>query len=395
MTEHVFGVVHGEYTHFGGIILESRFPIIDDHAIREAIDNLPKGGSVGIEAFPELKDRTNDVFATNRRDYSDDEGILDEDSEEEAMFSDTYEEEDPLIEFNYKGQAVSFNRVDLQYWAFWLQYLEMNRPDIDIIFLDSLSLHLKRKNLLEGMANAYEQRALPGELVDFPWTSEDDQSDRHNRAWCYAQAAEYSQFFEREAYMLERMRQQNPDITIMGVGHTEELMTEPAAMFQNNLVGVNYTRCIPPNLDLGKSMVERELVRRRYNIATQRRVLPEKKPDFIGSFYPESRSIEGCTAAGLFEVYVTQKGENGSLQGYIEDGLGTATFTGSLQNDEFTFDKKYLSEKADVYSYTDGIEYAGIKRDGVYRGVWVAENRLMADGGPFILFEGEVFPEKY
>jgi hypothetical protein len=117
----------------------------------------------------------------------------------------------------------------------------------------------------------------------------------------------------------------------------------------------------------GSVLAECDSIQRRYSAVVKGRILPERKPRFIGTWNP------GCVPDGLFEMYVRRKNRTGEFGRKIEDCLGTAGFTGKIGAHAVEFTKVYNHGAIHNGGLRYPIEYIGSKENGVYKGTYSAQ----------------------
>ena len=174
----------------------------------------------------------------------------------------------------------------------------------------------------------------------------------------------------REQRVLEKIKETNPTLAIIGRGHGDIIIINGLLSSQGITQGcyqietfapAKITRPFgpmdrlptflsdkPPDQEF---VLRRELLRRRHCAATQWRILPEKSPDFIGTWNPKIRP------AGLFEIYIIRH-ESNKFWGVIEDVYGTASCLGLWEGENIEFLKRYDPEKSRDQA-SGGIFYIG------------------------------------
>ena len=115
-------------------------------------------------------------------------------------------------------------------------------------------------------------------------------------------------------------------------------------------------------------MVIRDSVLRRYNAVKLGRILPDKKPQFIGSWDIDMNE------RGLFEVYINKKDSNGGVRGVIEDTFGSAFFSGRIANGQIKLSKLYDNLAIKNGGASEKITYYGELKNWKYEGNFNVEN---------------------
>ncbi len=176
-----------------------------------------------------------------------------------------------------------------------------------------------------------------------------------------------------------------------GIGHTDNFMADPqivqrlqikkyytdiAPQDDNNrqlsqYFGLVYSRFNENATPNKRTLAERESLIRRYAAASIGRILPHRIPNFIGSWDLEN------PAEGLFEIYIEQV-EGKDIYGTIEDALGSASFFGRYDPEEFiNFWKEYEEPATLIGASNRTLVYSGTFKDGQYKGSFGANSMSM------------------
>lgn len=200
---------------------------------------------------------------------------------------------------------------------------------------------------------------------------------------------------ERERKMLERIVEEKPEIVLIGAGHADYLFLTPSLCSNYGIKVTSYSREKLPEMDLTSAIIrlesedvlnvymgfeqvpsvsssvwsEREFLERNFSAITKGRILPDKKPKYIGTWDPK------CPPRGLFEVYPRYNKKKGELIGKIEDTIGTADFAGRITDNEVDFVKTYYMGATAVGGAKAPIEFKGSGKNGVFKGVYGIGNR--------------------
>ena len=189
---------------------------------------------------------------------------------------------------------------------------------------------------------------------------------------------------ERENAMLDKIAKSKPDVIIVGKGHsdlffldsdnvrkngiilgkykTDIVSGEENELFYDNLLSIA-TLIDNPILDK-KSLVERESLKRAIRAIKEGVIIPGGKPNFTGTW------MRDCPPQGLFEIYVNYLNNN-CFTGVIEDVIGRADVTGTIDETNVSFTKKYYPDKATGKAISVPIYYSGTVNDkGEYIGFW-------------------------
>jgi len=307
---------------------------------------------------------------------------------------------------------------------YWRRLIDFcGRHKLRVVYLDDFETFEK---VMEKRAEAetYKQR-----LRSFFERLESERSiyteTNYVREWMEAGyradvEAEYIFIVGREKKILENIQKTNPSIVVMGKGHGDIIFLNRGSLETQGISFGQYLReiaglrneeadpfegwtisAVMPEFDKKlpsfityegpdpSVVVERELLQRSYNAVTQMRILPERKPDFIGTWFPKLRS------RGLFEVYIEERRDGGGISGTIEDILGTAGFEGHWNGQKISFKKNYDAQKSQGQSHYP-LFYQGNLENGTIRGHY----DFISDGGiinypgqkdSFVLFQGDQF----
>jgi hypothetical protein len=225
-----------------------------------------------------------------------------------------------------------------------------------------------------------------------------EEREEISRAYKLQVEVDYTFKVKRESAILETILAKKPKVVIMGKGHTEYLTQNLEELTNRGIVIGRYqTESIPHSdffLDFAPSprvseldeavtpnpdvLIERECLKRSYKAVTEGRVT-NGHADFIGTWDTY------IPARGLFEINIT---ESGSIcNGTIEDCLGSATFTGSFDEDKIHFIKTYDTSRSLDDAYKGDIFYRGAKTGNIYRGNFdvVLTDGKIHPGGEFTL----------
>lgn len=162
-------------------------------------------------------------------------------------------------------------------------------------------------------------------------------------------------WIEREIAMVDAIAQTQPDVVIMGRGHTEYLMAnKDSQLLPKGIIVGDYKADKPIEITIPSSIIDRtdvyhriaetevvnipnpdlfpdrEMLRRQHNAVIYGRINPDSNPQFVGTW------DIWCRQRGLFEMYV--RGE-GVFAGRIEDVYGTGKSFHLSRGNEFNFTK--------------------------------------------------------
>jgi len=335
MVDRLYGIEHGRSLTVGDIVIPgSDTPVAPSRELMRDLLDLPKGSSVGIEFAPQFQEP-----------------------------------------FDVDGLEVNAGFESNFYWRRVMRVCGMKK--LDLVYLEDFDTYKKYvRKLLE--AKAFEQRAwkLYEENPDFFET--DDAKQLEAKHYVAEVEAQYIFVVEREAKIIDRIRETNPTVVILGKGHTDYLMQNPSnstplstTKYLRELVfptpwhwseelQPSYERaCIDYKGEIDAAiLLERELLARKYRALKENRITEEAKPDFVGTW------DTGLAARGLFEVFV----EESRFAGTIEDALGTALFEGRITDTEIDFVKAYDPKKSSQEATADPIRYTGNLINGQYEG---------------------------
>lgn len=98
--------------------------------------------------------------------------------------------------------------------------------------------------------------------------------------------------------------------------------------------------------------VELEMKHRFLDAKELGRVCPQDNPDYIGNF-------SSYSPAGIFELSIIQKDEEGNFKGIIKDCYGNATTDGKISNLDISFTKHYIPEESSIRASRIDLKYQG------------------------------------
>lgn len=270
---------------------------------------------------------------------------------------------------------------------YWKRLVEIcNEARLKVELLDDFNLYKEYyRKLLE--AERHKQRiSLEYMYEDAPrWTqlTEEQLREARERIFHAEAEAEYIHVVRREEQIVDNAINSCAQVIVMGRGHGDYIASRGGVIGKTQLFDVeNYIRekvepwmsarrqgqsglvaQIDTDTLSSQDALSRELLVRRYNAATQRRIFPERTPDFIGTW------AKSCRPEG-FEIYL-----NGSM-GTKEDCLGTATVTSFSSSDRsVSFCNEYIEGRS-LNSLKSKINYraesVGLWSGDIYRGQWSA-----------------------
>lgn len=202
----------------------------------------------------------------------------------------------------------------------------------------------------------------------------------------YSEVVESNFIFEveREEKILKNIAKNNPDVVIVGAGHSEQfIMDRELIRKELDITFDEYAREIvttpsdfiplephhfkgyaqlvrnPPSDE--SILANRNSLYRKYSALKLGRILLTKKPNFIGTWDLE------IPARGLFEMYITHRSD-GKIEGIIEDCIGSAQFAGELSNNNVKFVKAYDKLAVKIGGAEELLFYEGELKDGEYHG---------------------------
>lgn len=192
--------------------------------------------------------------------------------------------------------------------------------------------------------------------------------------------AEYIHTVIREQRIHDNILELTPQVVIIGIGHTDYIMINNPLLNSNGKPAVyrretaevlaameEYAAAISHLVDdqpNPKTLLERELLERRYRAVTEGRVTTET-PQFIGTWNT------WCRPEGLFEVHMASQ-NHGETLATIEDCLGTATAVIRQNGDVLTIIKTYDPKRSGV-NHNYPISYQGHKVGDKYTGSYIID----------------------
>lgn len=341
MVDRLYGIEHGRSLTVGGVVIpDSDTPVAPSKELMRDLLNLPEGSSVGIELCSQFQ-----------------------------------------APFDVDGIEINVGFESNFYWRRVKRVCDMRK--LNVVYLEDFDTYKKYvRKLLE--ARAFEQQAW-GHYEENPDFFETDEAKQLAAKHYVAEVeAQYIFIVEREGKIIDKIRETNPTIVILGKGHTDYLtqiqddsypmpnakyireVVRPTPWHWPEELQLPYSRAradYKGEVDLAV-LLERELLIRKYRALKEKRITDGTKPDFIGTW---DLDLE---ARGLFEVFV----EGSRFGGRIEDTLGTAVFEGTVTDSEVAFVKVYDPEKSSQEVTTDPIRYVGNLVHGKYEGHYEVAN---------------------
>lgn len=344
MVDRLNGIEHGRGLTVEGLLIpNSDIPVAPSRELMRDLLDLPRGSTVGIE-------------------FS-------------QQFQEPFDVDD--IEIN-AGLESNF------YWRRIIRTCNIKK--LNIVYLEDFDTYKKYvRKLLETKTLEQQGWDLYADNPEFFKTGQAKQLAAQH--YMSETESQYIFVVEREAKILDKIRETNPTVVIIGKGHTDYLTQNTSD--DNPLSNVEYTREVvfqtpwhwPEDLQLPYErahkdykgeidpaiLLERELLVRKYRAIKEKRITEGFKPDFVGTWDLD------LPARGLFEVFV----EGSRFGGRIEDTLGTAVFEGTINDTEVSFVKGYDPEKSSPEATPKPVRYAGNLVHGQYEGQYeVANTRI-------------------
>lgn len=201
---------------------------------------------------------------------------------------------------------------------------------------------------------------------------------------------------ERDKSILNKILENNLDLAIVGVGHSdlwiheerkrfEEYHIDKPEIFDERNVHMTFVENAEPNSEI---IIQNKNLIRMINLLKTGRLEPEKNPDYVGIFNNNTHYFEG-----YFEVFL--KNENSGL---IIDSLGEAKITGKFLENQVDFTKRYTI--AESRALKGDIEYKGaglsslLFNTGEIYGRFHGTTRLGRFSNIFLMTKEKVSPAK-
>ena len=252
---------------------------------------------------------------------------------------------------------------------YWIEIKRIcNQQNLEVIYLEdfpTLKEYVRKCNLKEKLdREILEDNTKFRKQNPTKTTEEYEESPEVRRkireAYKAGVEADYIFIIGREQKILEKIAERQPQVVLLGKGHSDYIMLRPVEFTSRKIplgqYKVEERKSMPwlleseefpdkesvyllqnPSPDRSE-LLHRELLQRRYDAVTQGRILPNRIPDYIGTWDLV------IPARGLFEIYLNPK--TGKNTGRIEDSLGSATFTGVVSENNVIFAKKYEESKS-------------------------------------------------
>ncbi len=350
MKARLFGINHGGPNIFAAIEVGEIF-VSPSKEFSEELKGMPRGTKVGLEWCHKWVENGHTITHT------------------------------PI---EIEGEEVHLSSAPAHYWnrLLWI----CREKDFEYVFLDDIDAYFeyaekiveshRRGNELEKLARQMEC----GQLSLFPELMRIHMQSLKEEVYRADVEAEYIHVVRREEGILRKMKEERPDVIIVGTGHADYFIVRKSDLEDDGIEFECYSRDeIPPDHvpRLGNDYVDacfiknafpdhsiavgRDRLKRKYNAAVLGCIVPGGRPDLIGTW---NVSIP---ARGLFEMYVeTQDGD--LFSGSIEDTLGGAHFDGRKGDISIEFAKEYGIQAAENGAAKGPIEYRGILKNGRYEG---------------------------
>lgn len=350
------GVVEGMSKRLFGVIPVEEEETEPSEEFFCLLARLPKGTRVGVETQP-LKIR----------------------EEVEAHFLECIKKVDPDARGGYK------------YWdSYWEPVINVCRETgHELVYLESKEAWRRHNEAQAELLKA--ERALQG-VSRKSYQKQLEIAEARKAAVLRARKIHE---IDRADAILQAIKEGNVELAVCALGHADYWMSQREAIQKSQGIDFEqYTTDIPdyhailprtlftPNAQPNpKVAFERESLLRALRLLETGRIMPDKTPDFVGTWtWPEA-------SRGYFEMFIRSRFDNRHVSGTIEDCLGTAEFRGELTPQAFTFVKSYR-EPCSQEAVTDPIRYELKKSGNGYMGnYW-----LDGFGGPAFVQQAPQVP---
>ncbi len=277
-------------------------------------------------------------------------------------------------------------------------------PKVHLDLFDYFKSKGNKIHFLESESDFQEVAKLTESLVSLKKDRDKSQSESERKELTQrmdrlAIEIEYKSTLGKEVSILKNISNYNPDLILLGDGHAsrfyrlgllqahgvsvDEYWQEYAAkdITQEDLIlaasasseEIPMEKYIASDIQLElREITSPNMVKeypatrhteRLYSIVKTGRVT-DGKPDFVGTWlttYPHR---------GFFEMYITLK-DGHHVEGTIEDCIGSATFTGEINDNRIKFFKAY-SDTSDL-AMKGPIHYQGVLQNGKYVGHYTGD----------------------
>jgi hypothetical protein len=332
----MYGVVHGMDTRslFG---FESQQRLQINPQLVMELAGLPRGAKVGIEFHP---------------------GIIE-------PFQTT------------KGNIASYANTSTTWYWEDIQTL-CHARNLPVVFLDSPELTRQAHNTFEEAAVIEEELIYIYDSVKY-WA-------QRRKLFTTEVKAHMINIVSRERHILERIRQEQPNVVILGGTHgdvfdAQNMIQRYTGMNVNqyrreiHLDNAEFAHFVPFGTEAA-SLERRQLVR-QYRAVSQARIEDsDHVPSHIGVF---ARGSSWTPEEGLFEIYPD---ESGRFSGTISDLNGNARFQGEITRTEVSFMKEYETNDCLPNTTENTITYQGVASGQSFKGLWNAGDNVQ---GSFVL----------
>lgn len=343
--------------------------------LSKELSNLPKGSVVGIEHHPRMEEK-----------------------------------------FIVDGMKYGSDRSSLEYWR-QIEKL-CNKNDLKIVYLEDVETYekyVKEEALVGDLINGQETleyeylseipyyrrrgKRTEGKIITAEFHKNLDKFIRDT--YKHEIIRDYIHRVEREEQIFKNIAKTNPAVVILGQEHTKTLIRNKTSLCDDLGIEIRdykfeifrefdnkFQEYISTDLvdyqDGIVSSPEMESTKRKYLAISKGEIIPNGKPDYVGSWEEE------IIPKGLFEIYI--KSRNGdNFSGIIEDVLGTAEISGTITDEKISFSKKYIQSESAEEAAQSEILYEAEKKSDRYIGEYSFNGVFFECSGPFFICSNQIY----
>ncbi|MBI2105909.1 hypothetical protein HYT56_03670 [Candidatus Woesearchaeota archaeon] len=292
-------------------------------------------------------------------------------------------------------RAKIYPEASFRYWDFLTGFCIQNGHEV--VFIEDKEICLKQNEVsIEGQAKNRKNKKFSEKTLELKAGLNSDekvfmQVVRANDENYYANLLSRKiNEIERADAMLRKIKSKELDAVVVAssysdlwISNAEKIKEEHGICFDpycaertEEETRIRFVRDAQPEQCVSS---RRESMERALRFMEEGRIIRNRKPDYVGSW-----ELVDSPSEGYFEMFINEKnGEN--IKGNIEDCLGSATFTGRINDKEIGFAKRY-SRNSSEDAVKGVIPYKGRKTKGGFHGFYMLPNGI---GRPFYLTKSE------
>lgn len=343
----LYGVIHGLGPNYLGFGIHDE-PTHPSFGLLDDLEKLPNHTKVGVEFFSELCQNGHIVKNT----------------------------------VNIDGKEMDLMQSARSYWERILKTCEEKK--LDVVYLDDMKSLVEHSRLVVKLLKLEKEM---GELEEKPKDEQVKKEIERLNGEIFLVDTEFNYVHQvkRERKILKKIQKARPEVVLVGAGHGDVFFSQRGELAKKGIAIDSYARenvisdMFNPQLGTA-NILDREAspdedilssigyVRRAYFAVKFGRVVPQKTPQFIGTWRVKMPDY------GLFEVYVSKR-DGERLEGYIEDPFGEASFKGRFTGKTVSFVKEYDDSAAEIGGSSIPLSYQGTYKNGKYEGTFCSSEQ--------------------